>query len=147
MIPTCPECGNPTELVKGDKIYPNCAPVHKKYFWACLPCQTWVGCHPDSKDPLGIPAGASLRKLRSQVHRGFDPLWRDKHFKSRNAAYKWLAKRLKLNWHQCHVGMFNEQQCEASLTLLQDKWEEIKLAEHEAKQKAKWEPKKDLFGD
>jgi len=58
------------------------------------------------------PADGETRKLRSQCHVLFDPLWEKGggHFPSRNDAYRWLAKAMQIERAEAHFGMFNEEQ-------------------------------------
>lgn len=115
----CHYCGNEARLVGGEVIYPHRIDLFEKKFWLCDPCDAYVGCHhPHPKygktgtEPLGILANAKLRKLKSQAHAAFDPLWREKKkFKSRTDAYYWLAKEMKMNTVECHIGMFDEDLC------------------------------------
>lgn len=114
---TCQYCGNEAHLVDGREIYQQRPDLYSLNFWQCKPCNAFVGCHregahvdgviSDGTIPLGILANAELRKAKSAAHAAFDPLWRNKHFKSRKTAYKWLADKLKINIQQCHIGMFD----------------------------------------
>ena len=90
----CPYCGRHAVLVKGDVIYPHRPDLFEKNFWQCEPCGAYVGCHEanpkfgfDGTQPLGRLADAKLRKAKWDAHAVFDPLWRDKHFKTRKHAY------------------------------------------------------------
>ena len=143
----CPVCGKKAELVKGDKVYPHRSDLRKKKFYACLEHDAFVGCHPDTNIAMGYLATASLRKLRSQVHRLYDPLWREKYFKSRSKAYSWFAKKMQLPASITHVAMFDESQCRKALMLLEAKWEEIKQEKHQQMLDDKWKPKENLFED
>ena len=47
-----------------------------------------------------------------KAHDAFDPLWRDKHyFASRSGAYRWLAGKLEIQPHECHIGEFDMETC------------------------------------
>jgi hypothetical protein len=99
---------------------PTSSHVYSKDFgpiWHCVPCAAWVGCHPDGR-PLGTLANANLRKIRVAAHNAFNPLIERKiarekcsKTKAKNAAYAWLSKQLGIPREQCHIGMFNEEQC------------------------------------
>lgn len=41
----------------------------------CKPCNAYVGCHKNSKAPLGTMANAELREWRKKSHAIFDPIW------------------------------------------------------------------------
>lgn len=66
---TCPYCILKAELVRGYKIYPRIPGLHNKWYYSCPNCDAYVGCHPKTKRPLGTPANAELRTLRSEVHK------------------------------------------------------------------------------
>lgn len=117
MTLDCRYCGQPAKLVTGDTVYPHRQDLMGLMFWRCAQCDAWVGVHNGTEIPLGILARAELRKLKSQVHMAFDPLWRDGGM-SRTAAYKWLCKGLGIPKKECHVGMFDEDRCRAALAFL-----------------------------
>ncbi|WP_428383552.1 zinc-finger-containing protein [Nevskia ramosa] len=88
--------------------------------WHCKPCKAWVGVHKDSKDfaPLGRLANGELRGAKMAAHFVFDPLWERKmardgcsKTKARHAAYSWLAGQMGMTIKDCHIGMFDVQQC------------------------------------
>lgn len=126
MTPVCPYCENPAILVTGAKVYPKRVYLHGLRFWLCGPCDAYVGCHKegayiwvdgvkvvsDGTLPLGRLADAELRRWKANAHTVFDPMWKGAGM-TRVDAYKWLAKQLKLNASQCHIGMFDIAQCKA----------------------------------
>lgn len=144
--PKCPLCKERTELVTGLDLYPNREDLAKKYFYICRKDDTRVGCHPETKNPLGTPASASLRKLRSTVHRLLDPLWQNDHM-TRSECYRWLAKSMNIRPSKTHVGMFSQGQCSLAIDILEQRWKEIKREEHKQNIANKWKPKESLFGD
>jgi hypothetical protein len=109
----CPYCQGNAALVNGDDVYPARPDLHYKLFWACFPCAAWVGCHPNTAEPLGTLANAELRKLRSAAHAAFDPRWKSGKpggiGKRRNREYQWLADQLGITVEQTHIGMFNAE--------------------------------------
>ena len=110
----CHYCNGPVKCVMGGVIYPRRPDLWKKNFWLCKPCEAWVGCHPNTKKPLGIVANAELRKLKSEVHANFDPLWKDGRM-SRKEAYAWLSHVLAIPIEETHVGMFTNELCERAI--------------------------------
>lgn len=110
LTPICPYCNQFSELVTGKTIYPHRKDLYKLKFFLCEPCDAYVGCHGTSEQPLGRLANASLRKAKSAAHRAFDPIWKQKHM-SRSKAYKWLSNVLGIEAKDCHIGMFDEDQC------------------------------------
>lgn len=111
--PQCPYCGGRAVISDGTVIY------GRSYgrVWICPnypECDSYVGCHPGSRRPLGRMANKELRALKIQVHKAFDGLWKSRMMK-RSEAYKWLADAMKIPQRECHVGMFDEDSCRAAL--------------------------------
>lgn len=108
----CDYCGKPAELVTGRVIYPHRPTLFKLRYWRCVPCGAYVGCHKKHKKPvpLGRLANAELRKWKLKAHASFDKIWKYGKF-SRKEAYEWLAKLLKINLKECHIGMFDSITC------------------------------------
>lgn len=96
-------------MVSGMKLYPHRLDLHKKKFWVCFPCGAWVGAHSDGR-PLGRLADAELRKAKMAAHAEFDPLWTSGVF-SRSRAYAWLSGMMQIPKAQCHIAMFDVDQC------------------------------------
>jgi hypothetical protein len=114
----CAECGE-TEMtcVTGDVIYPHRPDLHAKWYWRCA-CGAYVGCHRDTKEPMGTPAGPATRRARSEAHAAFDALWKRKVARdgvsvkeARNAGYAWLAQQMGLDREDTHIGRFTADQC------------------------------------
>ncbi len=111
--PICIECGSVAKLTSGKAIYPHRPDLYSKHFYKCN-CGAYVGCHPDTTNALGTPAGAKTRNARKAVHAAFDPLWKNKLMK-RSYAYQLLAEALEITGQQCHVSWFDAEQCAAAL--------------------------------
>jgi len=109
---TCPYCDRDAKLVRGNVIYPHRPDLAPKWFYQCVPCDAYVGCHPKTTTPLGRPANARLRRARNAAHAAFDPLWRSGEMR-RTEAYAWLSEAIGLSRSNCHVGMMDEAQCAA----------------------------------
>ena len=119
--PTCGYCNCQTELQTGQTIYPHRHDLYKLFFWVCPNCGAYIGCHKkgartkhkgqavtsDGTIPLGIPANASLRKLRMQAHGLFDPIRRGGVI-ARRKAYAKMAAHLGIHIDDCHISHFNE---------------------------------------
>jgi len=127
LKPVCGYCQREAELVTGAVIYPSREDLRALYFWRCEPCDAWVSCHPparaastggmgDGTMPMGSLANAELRRWRSSVHALFDPIWQAGKL-SRHEAYGWLAKTLHIPREQCHIGMFNLEQCKVAVRM------------------------------
>lgn len=104
----CPYCSNEAEWCENSKIYGR--NYGKSYMvWYCQPCDAYVGCHNNTKKPLGTMANKELRKLRMACHSLFDKFWSNKN--SRKACYSWLQWKMKLLPQEAHIGNFNKEKC------------------------------------
>ena len=117
----CSYCKKAAELVTGKEIYPSRLDLHDTKYWRCRPCQAYVGTHKNSKAhaPLGRMANGELRKAKQEVHRYFDPLWKQGNM-SRGDAYAWLAKQLDIRRRECHIGHFDLDRCKQVVDILTD---------------------------
>jgi hypothetical protein len=106
----CPYCCRDAELVSGAAVYPHRPDLHHLRFWACLPCDAWVGCHRGTEEPLGRLANAKLRKAKQAAHAAFDPMWTSGDMPRRD-AYSWLADALGLDREDTHIGLFDLTMC------------------------------------
>lgn len=105
--PICPYCGISAKLSRYKGVHDN------GHLWVCIACGARVGCHPGSKVPLGTLANAELRSARMEAHNAFDPRWRGaaNRFRARTDAYAWLASQMGLKIEDCHIALFDLQQC------------------------------------
>jgi hypothetical protein len=108
----CDYCKQPAQLVSGVAIYPHRPDLSSLRFWQCEPCNAYVGCHKNSPRhiPLGRLANAELRLWKQNAHVAFDPFWKSGQMQ-RRSAYAWLADQMKIDFKDCHIGMFNVEQC------------------------------------
>ena len=114
----CPFCCSRVSLIDSATIYG----LSYGFIYLCdaYPnCDARVRCHPKTIIPMGTLADKELRKWRSLVHRKFDPLWQSGVFSSRQAAYKWLSKAMRLPLEKTHVAMFNIRQCQRATALIE----------------------------
>ena len=114
--PICPYCGLESLLVKGDKIYPHRKDLYNLNFYYCNMDNAYVGCHKGTTKPLGRLANAELRKWKSEAHKVFDELWKGGYM-SRSMAYANLAKEMNIDVEDCHIGMFNINQCKQAIEI------------------------------
>lgn len=107
---TCPECGAPMVL-RTSRYGP---------FYGCSTYPACKGSHGAHKNgiPLGTPANAATKLARIEAHEVFDTLWKRRGM-SRWEAYRWLATELKLTPDQCHIGLFDEAQCQRVIQAVQ----------------------------
>lgn len=109
----CPYCLKKPELVDSACVY------GKSYgdIWLCKDCDAYVGVHKNSGKALGRLANSTLRYYKKQAHAVFDPIWKSEISPTmskkvaRSKAYIWLAKKMNLQVEDCHIGMFDENQC------------------------------------
>lgn len=110
--PTCPYCSKKSVYIQSKMIY------------RCDPCDAQVGIHKHNHQPLGSLANAELRMARKNAHAHFDPLWQRKMAKesisstqARKKAYKWLAEQMGLTVDDCHIGIFDVEQCKKAVEI------------------------------
>ena len=127
----CPYCGKDAAFLESSAaVYSgrDYGPVY-----ACIPCGAWVGCHPGTKRPLGRLADKSLRAAKQAAHSAFDPLWAAKMKRdglnkghARGKGYAWLAGQLGIEAKDCHIGMFDVDQCRRVVAICKPFSEKLK---------------------
>lgn len=87
-------------------------------------CDSYVGVHRNTIKPKGSLANKDLREIRKKAHFYFDYLWNKKmkihNCKKRTArtkAYEWLSKQINIPFDECHIGMFDIENCEKVIKL------------------------------
>lgn len=63
------------------------------------------------------PATQEVFNLRKKCHAKFDELWKS-GFISKKEAYKKLCNIMNLPREKCHIGMFQKEECEKLLKIL-----------------------------
>ena len=126
MTINCDYCHEPAVMQTGDKVYPDRPDLKTKLFWVCEPCRARVGCHPGSTKPLGRLADSQLRYWKIQAHKAFDPLWKSGD-KKRSQAYRWLAREMKIDRDDTHIGMFDVNQCKQVVDVCLQKELKVRL--------------------
>ena len=58
--------------------------------------------------------------LKREGHAVFDKLWQGQNttFNSRDKAYTWLSKKMRLSKDLTHFAMFNNEQCIQSMNIV-----------------------------
>ena len=123
----CDYCGQKAKLlIDSSELYSSGRNYGPAWFCPCEPA--WVGCHDNSPvyKPLGRLANAELRAAKIAAHAMFDPLWKAKieqlkhtgykgnaKQKARGLGYRWLADQMGIKMAECHIGMFDVEQCQA----------------------------------
>lgn len=127
----CPYCHGQAQQVTGRTLYPHRPDLAEKRFFLCNPCNAYCGTHPDGR-PLGRLADAPLRRARNYVHNLLDPLYEKASEAydgedtgkirgvARSRAYRWLAEQMGIRVADCHVAMFNVEQCREAYRILRD---------------------------
>ena len=116
---TCPYCTGKVFLVENKELYgKNYGRWPYGYLCKTKGCGAFVGCHPNTHLPMGTMANTKLRKMRSDVHKHFDALWKDGPF-SRRKAYQLLANGMRLDIEDCHISWFDLEQCALAFQVAQ----------------------------
>ena len=107
MIVFCPKCNQPAPWVENKEKYGrNYGKSYMCYF--CKDCETYVGCHENTRRPLGTMADKETMNLRKQAHALFDPLWKDGGMK-RGQAYQYLSTLMGIK--NVHIGESDAETC------------------------------------
>ena len=109
----CPYCGNSAKYGPNEEFY-NGKRYGKSYMcYYCKPCDAYVGCHENTKKPLGTMANKKLRDLRTTCHSLFDPLWKDGEM-IRKEAYQFLFIHTGVK----HIAWTTEKECKKIIQVL-----------------------------
>ena len=103
----CCECKSDVNarITNGEEIYPHRSDLSSLPFWRCDVCGNKVGCHHKTKDrtrPLGVIPSASISKLRSEIHKIIDPIWKSK-IKTRKEVYGIMSHSLGYRFHSAEI--------------------------------------------
>lgn len=114
----CPYCLGDTEYIDSSEVY------GKSYgmIYLCRPCNAYVGTHKTTGESLGRLANEELREAKKEAHHYFDQIaktnlinkvWKKfiPNISNRKKAYLWLSKSLKIDKDECHIGMFDVEDC------------------------------------
>ncbi len=103
----CPYCRKPADWVENSEIYGR--NFGKSFMcYLCRSCDAYVGCHNNTRLPLGTLADKALRSERVATHGTLDWLWRTGRY-TRNEVYASVAKELSLP--AIHIGESDAQMC------------------------------------
>lgn len=132
----CPYCGGNSILHMSSGIIYGGRDFGPVYACENYPlCDSYVGCHPRTTDPLGRLADNELRHWKKQAHKYFDPIWQTKKIKKlypayipdttwRKKSYIWLSKQLGLKLEYTHIGMFDVETCKRVVELCKPHYDE-----------------------
>jgi len=134
MIDKCPYCGSDVEFVNSTKVYRQ--DYGMIYLCTNYPlCDARVGVHKGTNKPFGRMANRELRNWKRKTHMHFDPFWNYlldtnqlnkktnepyKKHEARNSVYDWLASELDIGINDCHIGMFDIEQCQKIIQICKD---------------------------
>lgn len=93
----CPYCNQPARWVDNAEIYGKRYGLYYMMWW-CQPCDALVGCHKNTRRPLGTMANRELRGWRQKAHKAFDPLWKE-GWMTRSEAYQYLSHHFGKDMH------------------------------------------------
>lgn len=124
----CPYCGQPTEYVDSSVVYHG---ISYGMIYLCRQCDAYVGVHRGTDRALGRLANRSLREWKKRAHYYFDPIARTSlinriwpvfipKVSNRSKAYRWLSAQMGIEPEVCHIGMFDEFQCECVVAICKD---------------------------
>lgn len=110
----CNYCSNQAEWVENKEIY------GRNYgksimVWLCRKCNAYVGCHNNTRKPLGTMANKELREWRIKVHALFDPLWKTGKMR-REKAYGILRSYFG---YEVHIGESDIEMCKKIVKFLE----------------------------
>lgn len=111
----CNYCNKEAVWVNNKEIYGRSYGEKNQMAWWCKDCDAYVGCHQNSKRPLGILANKELRQAKIKAKN----LWKEKYLYvyGKGRAYKYLAQKLNIEPKDCHFGMFDLETCNKILKL------------------------------
>lgn len=107
----CPYDGGRVLTVHSSHIYGEHAPD----YGLMKACENYPECDAYGRTTV---ANKELRELRKECHRRFDPIWQSGR-KSRNAAYLWMGRQLKLSRQDAHISLLDADQCRALLAAIE----------------------------
>ena len=103
----CPYCNKEAPWVNNKEVYGR--QYGKSYMcYYCKDCDAYVGCHENSKRPLGIMANKELRSWRQKAHLAIDHWWKV-YGKKRSVVYGKLATHFDKEY--VHIGESNIEEC------------------------------------
>lgn len=112
----CPYCKNEAKWVENKAVYGK--NYGKSYMmWLCEGCDAYVGCHQNTKKPLGTMANGELREWRKKAHKAFDPFWKKWGLK-RQGAYQMLKTKFG---KEMHIGETDIEQCKKIIAFCETK--------------------------
>ena len=97
-------------LTDGKEIYPHRGDLVELPFWKCDACGNYVGCHHKTNNPnrpLGNIPTPELRKVRREIHRILDRLWKSGDYK-RKTIYAKISEAVGWPYHTSKIRNIDE---------------------------------------
>lgn len=117
LVIHCPYCGQPAEWVENREIYGrNYGRSYMAYL--CRDCNAYVGCHRNTRKPLGTLANFEPRELRKRAHAHIDPVWKGGAL-SRKEVYARLSAHFG---ERVHIGQSDIERCLQILDIDVSEW-------------------------
>ncbi len=121
MKVVCPKCNKEAPWVENKEKYgKNYGKSYMCYF--CKPCGTYVGCHNNTKKPLGTMTDKYGMDLRQEAHHYFDQIWKSGKM-NRRQAYQYLKGAFG---RQIHIGESDPSTCELIIQISKELYENNK---------------------
>ena len=108
----CPYCGKEAKWCDNAERYGRRYGKSYMCYW-CKDCDSYVGCHNNTKKPLGTMANKELREWRMKVHAQLDPLWKSGKLR-RGELYAKISKQIGKTYH---TGETSIEDCQMILRL------------------------------
>lgn len=105
-VPLCPKCGKEGVWCANEEVYGK--RYGKSYMcYYCFDCDTYVGCHNNTREALGEMADKETRQWRMTAHSVIDPLWKSGKYK-RKTIYKRLNEAFG---YEVHISQSSIELC------------------------------------
>ena len=109
----CPYCNKEVPWVENKAKYGRNYGRSYMCYW-CKDCDAYVGCHNNTKQPLGTMANKELRDWRIKLHAAIDPLWQSGEYK-RSEVYQRFTDYFGFDFH---VGNTDTKTCEEAIEVV-----------------------------
>lgn len=116
----CPYCGEQAEWVDNKEVY-GVSFGRSHMIYLCRKCGAYVGCHNNTRTPLGTMANSELRDWRVGAHNAIDPLWR-KGYLTRREVYSILADHFG---REIHIAESDIEMCQQIIKFVEDTWKNV----------------------
>ncbi len=103
---TCPYCKKNAKWCENKEKYGRNFGKSYMCYW-CKDCDSYVGCHENTRRPLGSMANKELRQLRMKCHDLIDKFWKEGNM-NRKEMYRMLNEKFG---RTVHIGWSNEEEC------------------------------------